>query len=57
MITASSENALIVSLFIGGSLAKGAIQGFTFATGGLRLQGRVAHRVSAPLLEAIASRA
>jgi hypothetical protein len=57
MITASAGSTLIFSLFIGGSIAKGALFGFTFATMGLRLKGQPAHQVTAPLLVAIPSRA
>ena len=49
----SVENAVIASLFIGASLAKGAIFGFAFATAGLGRPRRVAHRVAAPLVAAI----
>jgi hypothetical protein len=57
MITASAEKTLIFSLFIGGSMAKGALLGFTCATGGLRVKGWAVHKVTASLLAAIPSRA
>lgn len=57
MITESAENTLIFSLFIGGSMAKGALLGFTCATDGLRVKGWAVHHVTVPLLAAIPSRA
>jgi hypothetical protein len=56
MITASAENTLIFSLFIGGSMAKCALLGFTFAIGGLRVKRWAVHEVTAPLLVAIPAR-
>jgi hypothetical protein len=57
MISASAENTLTFSLFLGGLIAKGALLGFTCVTGGLRVKGWAVRDVSAPMSAAMSSRA